>query len=72
MQTEENLSTLFCMSASVLAFRAQSSAKRKSLMVTDRTLVFAWQTSEVKQLSINTIVDVDADIAILEGISQHC
>ena len=29
-QADENLSTLFCMSSTVLAFRAQSSAKRKS------------------------------------------
>ena len=41
LQASENLSTLCCMSASEAVLRAQSSANRKTLMVSVKSLVYA-------------------------------
>ena len=69
-QASANLSTFFCMSFSEVKFRAQSSAKRKSLIVLVLALVFAWNP-EVEKGARHTIIDADADFRACKSICQH-
>ena len=48
MQASANLSTFCCMSSTEMEFRAQSSANRKSLMVSVLTMVFAFSLLRLK------------------------
>ena len=59
LHASENLSTLRCMSADP-AFRVQSSANRKSLMM-----------SVIEQRSVRSVSDADSNVTISKSIRQH-
>ncbi len=70
-QALENLSMLLCMSNWVLAFNAQSSAKRKSYGRWLPGLLSCPQSPQVKQIFTGRVSDTDTNVIVTKFVCQH-